>query len=340
MKRSGFTLVELLVVIAIIGILVAMLLPAVQSAREAARRVQCSNQLRQIGIACHNYHDSQRQFPTVSAAATEMSFIAQLLPYMEQVALRDLIREDLHWSDNLNDPAEQTPVAGLQCPSTGEELPAYIGGVGDITSNRDNSPLRTHYIGIMGAKYGCIESWPKGVPQSVGWPDSGYTMGTINGSTDCIAGGNADNGTIVVVLKTPGRQTRARSVSIKRITDGTSKTMMVGEQSWDVGPNRSWIVGSSAGFTYNSENIMWPMKVAFREDFGQPNAASGYFNNDGSLGSRHPAGAHILLADASVQFQGDDTELHILKALATRANDDTQNPLPATSGGGGGGGDR
>lgn len=334
-KRFAFTLVELLVVIAIIGILVALLLPAVQAAREAARRLQCSNQLRQIGIACHNYHDTMGMFPTVRHAATDMSYLAQILPFMEQVQLRDLINEEAHWSDVSNDAAEATVVPTFQCPSTGNQLPAYIGGVGDITSSLDMSPLRAHYVGIMGAKFGCVDSWPKGTPQNIGWPDSGYTMGTVNGNTDCTAGGTADNGTIVMVLNASGNKTRCRGVSVKRITDGTSNTMMVGEQSWDVGPTRSWIVGSSGGFTYNAENVMWPMHVAFRESFGQPNASSGYFNNDGSIGSKHPSGAHMLLADASVHFKSDDMEVHVIRAYATRANDDTQNPLPATPSGGG-----
>ncbi len=332
-KRSAFTLVELLVVIAIIGILVALLLPAVQAAREAARRLQCSNQLRQIGIACHNYHDTRGMLPTVRTSATDMSYLAQILPFMEQVQLRDLINEDQHWSHASNDAAEATGVPEFQCPSTGTQLPTYIGGVGDITSSVDTSPLRAHYVGIMGAKFGCVSSWPDGVPKNVGWPDSGYTMGTIDGRDNCWGGGPASNGTIVY----SDASSRGLKVSFKRITDGTSNTMLVGEQSWQVGPTRSWIVGSSGGFIYNAENVMWPMHVAYREGFGEANEASGYFNNDGSIGSMHPSGAHVLLADASVQYKSDDIEVHVLKALATRANDDTQNPLPATPGGGGSG---
>ncbi len=108
--RSGFTLVELLVVIAIIGILVALLLPAVQSAREAARRMQCSNNLKQIALAAHNFHDTFKMFPpgalsqkTISNSATtngsygqEVGVIAHLLPYVEQTAVKDAI--DVDWS--------------------------------------------------------------------------------------------------------------------------------------------------------------------------------------------------------------------------------------------------
>lgn len=89
--RMGFTLVELLVVIAIIGILVALLLPAVQAAREAARRMQCSNSLKQIGLAMHNYHDASETFPQGHAGQRYWTFRAALLPYLEQYAMYELI---------------------------------------------------------------------------------------------------------------------------------------------------------------------------------------------------------------------------------------------------------
>ncbi|WP_442481687.1 DUF1559 family PulG-like putative transporter [Aeoliella sp. SH292] len=323
MKRQAFTLVELLVVIAIIGILVALLLPAVQAAREAARRTQCSNQLRQIGIACHNFHDTQGKLPTVSAHLTYMSYLAQILPFMEQTNLRELINEGYAWDNAANDAAEATPVPAFQCPSVGNQLGAYTGGTGNNTLFVDQSSLRAHYVGIMGAK-----SSQCPLAANAPWPDSGYTIAKCN---DAAIGGTATNGVIV-----PGK-----GINFRRVTDGTSNTMMVGEQSWlGVGPNRSWIVGSIGdalgAFVYNSENVYLPMKVGYREDYGKPNGSSGYGNNDASLGSEHPGGAHILRCDASIEFLTEDTELNVLKALATRANDDTMNPPSTVSGGGGG----
>jgi prepilin-type N-terminal cleavage/methylation domain-containing protein len=329
MKRQAFTLVELLVVIAIIGILVALLLPAVQAAREAARRTQCSNQLRQIGIACHNFHDTQGKLPTVSAHKTYMSYLAQILPYMEQANLRDLIDEQFAWDQGQNDNAERTPVPGFQCPSAGSQLGAYTGLTGDSQTFIDQSPLRAHYVGIIGAK-----SSQCPLPANAKWPDSGYTIVKCE---EMRIGGTATNGVIVPL----------KGVNFRRITDGTSNTMMVGEQSWvGVGPTRTWIVGSAAAdslaatlgaFIYNAENVSQPMKVAFREDYGKPDGSSGYGNNDGSLGSEHPGGAHILRCDASIDFLAEETELNVLKALATRANDDTMNPPSAVGSGGGGG---
>ena len=123
----------------------------------------------------------------------------------------------------------------------------------------------------------------------------------------------ADNGVILL----------ARKINLKRVTDGTSKTMLIGEQSWTAGPQRTWIVGtlgdaatSNDGWIYNAKNITWPMNTAFRED---PTAAySGYGNSDTSLGSKHPGGAHVLLVDGSVQFLREDVDLdRVLRAMAT-----------------------
>src|SRR5438045_4089156 len=133
-RRSGFTLVELLVVIAIIGVLVALLLPAVQAAREAARRTQCTNQMKQLGISLHNFHDVNQIFPAAddqylnSANTTvQHSWVPRILPFIEQKALYDTYNFDKDWTDaNTNDfagsatlpagPVKQL-IPGIMCPS-------------------------------------------------------------------------------------------------------------------------------------------------------------------------------------------------------------------------------
>ncbi len=325
--RRAFTLVELLVVIAIIGILVALLLPAVQAAREAARRSQCLNQLRQLGLACHNYHDARGKLPSAGDRvilgsehqATGLSYLGQLLDYVEDRNLHDLVDESAHWNDPVNDRAEATVVPLFICPSTGPTLSVFTQSPGNVTEFIEESGLRAHYVGIMGAKAEC--------PLKAGrpYPESGYTVRTCGtGGAGDASGGLADNGTIIY----------DDSVKFKDITDGTSKTMMIAEQSWDCGPSRTWIVGTldtnteTHGFLYNSKNVMWPMKVAYRETPYQASLGivAPYDRNDTSIGSNHPGGANVAMADGSVRFLSESTEERELKALATRGNEDFNNP--------------
>ncbi|MEW4563550.1 DUF1559 domain-containing protein [Bremerella sp. JC770] len=124
-STRGFTLVELLVVIAIIGVLIALLLPAVQQAREAARRMQCSNQLKQIGLAMHNYHDTYQVFPpgavnlngTTNANQNLTNWAIAILPYLEQTALYDQYDQNVHNSHANNNDVLKTVLPAMLCPS-------------------------------------------------------------------------------------------------------------------------------------------------------------------------------------------------------------------------------
>ena len=335
--RKGFTLVELLVVIAIIGVLVALLLPAVQAAREAARRAQCQNQLRQLVLACHNFHDTKLEFPSVGNAVINgstnqgigISWIGQILPFVEGGNLADLVDQSVNWDHPNNDAAEQSSIEIITCPTTGPELDVFTDGPGGASAYVEFSTLRSHYVGIMGAKSACD-------PSTVGFPDAGYTMLRRNEGAGN-SGGLGSNGVIVF----------NGGVNFKDITDGSSNTMMIGESAWDSGPTRTWIVGTldsnsyndaggGHGWIYNSKNVRHPMHTAFREKPGEP--PSPYNSNDISLGSRHPGGAHIGMADGGVRFLIEDITINELRALATRANDDFTNPEtvcggPTTGGG-------
>ncbi len=129
-RRCAFTLVELLVVIAIIGILVSLLLPAVQSAREAARRMQCGNNLKQISLAMHNYHDVFRCIPIadVNGAVNAVSAHARLLPYLEQNNLYQLVDFNVPYDHANNAVARNAEVAAFRCPTDPSRLPSLIGG--------------------------------------------------------------------------------------------------------------------------------------------------------------------------------------------------------------------
>ena len=112
----GFTLVELLVVIAIIGVLVGMLLPAVQSGREAARRTSCLNNLKQLGLATHNFHDSQGRLPVANDMVNNSGF-TRVLSYIEEANIESLYDYELPPTDPVNDSLRQTPIAIYRCPS-------------------------------------------------------------------------------------------------------------------------------------------------------------------------------------------------------------------------------
>lgn len=139
-SRRGFTLIELLVVIAIIAILIALLLPAVQQAREAARRTQCRNNLKQFGLAIHNYHDTFDTFPIadVNGTSTPVSAHARLLPAMDQTPLFNRVDFNVPYNHANNDFARLTEVPAFRCPSNPDALPSTLGGRNNYYWNAGN----------------------------------------------------------------------------------------------------------------------------------------------------------------------------------------------------------
>lgn len=202
-STRGFTLIELLVVIAIIAVLIALLLPAVQQAREAARRTQCKNNLKQMGLAMHNYHDTYGMFPAESQMLynplsvaglgakqqRNFSWIASLLPYIDQAPLYAQINFGAPaYGQNLGGrPLESTTLAGFQCPSD----------VGFSTL-----PISKNGNGLAYSSYGISEGW-----------DWWNRAGGCGGFEPRLAG-----------VGTPGQYCK-----LAMITDGTSNTVMIGE---------------------------------------------------------------------------------------------------------------
>jgi prepilin-type N-terminal cleavage/methylation domain-containing protein/prepilin-type processing-associated H-X9-DG protein len=292
LRMPGFTLVELLVVIAIIGVLVGLLLPAVQSAREAARRMQCSNNLKQLGLGLQNHHGAKGAFPPAAEKGTSrISPHARLLPYLEQAALYSRIDQTQPWEADIQASVRKSLVAGFVCPSRDlvEADYFYVGG----DWQPGGGEFVTHYAGVMGAK-GRI-------------PNSRDSYDIDSSGTH---GGFATNGIIVL----------DRSISAKEITDGLSNTLIMGEIAWDIGEFEAWLGGLSVGQTNSmtSKNVAHPLN-SYRFD----RSLNFLQLNDASFGSQHAGGgAHFAFADGSTRYLSDNIELNSLKAMASRAQEE------------------
>jgi len=312
-RQRGFTLIELLVVIAIIGVLVAILLPAVQQAREAARRSQCVNNLKQIGIAFHNFHeargylpqgarDNEAGKPTVDdepcCNATEVrywSWLYQILPYMEQSSVFNL-------GDQANQAASNTLVSqklipGYNCP-TRRSATAY--GAGKV--------YRYDYAGNAGERY------YKGA--NVRTPQNDAD-GTVKIDIRRVESTGDKSGVVTQIDRA--------QVTIERIADGSSNTLMVGEKAMHTDSQ-----GANGGDNENWNNAGWDEDIirhgAGRNEnnvvFGIPplpdNLAptgSVWYNN---FGSPHSGGANFCLADGSARPIAFTIDAEIFRRLSHR----------------------
>jgi prepilin-type N-terminal cleavage/methylation domain-containing protein/prepilin-type processing-associated H-X9-DG protein len=299
LKRSrGFTLVELLVVIAIIGILVALLLPAIQAAREAARRTQCTNNLKQISLGLNNYHDTFRIFPpgawNYANRGNGLAWTVFILPFIEQQTVYEEFDFGRNSWNNFNHLPGMNLIPAYHCPSL--RLKNGAGGAGEQIGGKD--PYTTHYYSVMG---------PQGVnPFGTTGPANYPTNGNANPH-----GGFATGGILY----------RNSTTRIGDVTDGTSNTMIVGEISWDeANCYRNWvrgITGTGDGEAAGSlKNIEFGIRVV-------PYNGSNNFN-DVSFGSQHPGGCQFAFADGSVTLITEAIDLNLLKALASREGKEPQ----------------
>lgn len=230
-KHSGFTLVELLVVIAIIGILVGLLLPAVQAAREAARRMSCSNNLKQIGLAVHNFESARRQLPTSlrppSNLQTRVSVLTDLLPYMELSSIYEQYNKTINWNQGTNIPLSQTRVATFICPSNPDggvldtappgSVSAYIPGIAAVT---DYSPI----FGIAPGVFTQVLGLPS-APDA--YRDPAEVFAGVNPPYTYVKGFFPKNATI----NTSTGQTTNKGFGFNAVTDGLSNTIAIAESS-------------------------------------------------------------------------------------------------------------
>lgn len=282
--RYGFTLVELLVVITIIGILVALLLPAVQAAREAARTMHCQNNLKQLGLAILNYESQSGIFPPSSCSPSSVhpasndptsrlaNWVIMILPFLEQQGLHDRFNLAKPITDSVNLPARSTELAAMLCPTDKFNRQPFMGSQGSLTKGFGDNWAR--------GNYGANASL--GIP----WIGSGETYA---GNTSCPGWGNGDY---------RGIMGNNASVGVAQITDGTSSTVLLAELRAGVAPVDSrgvWAMGGACS------SALWAHGGIFGDDYG-PNHV-GYMADDVmdcDLIESASGGANSLIADGGM----------------------------------------
>ena len=301
----GFTLVELLVVIAIIGVMVGLLLPAVQAAREAARRMQCSNHLKQIGLALHNYTGAHRNFPRETYFSERAdgtfyygSWIPQILSHFEQQSLAELYSHQASFFEPQNRQAIETKLTLFECPSSpgGTEMTQTLRGryPGGWEIHTDRGAFTSDYAGQRGIHASTFAVYSSGA--------SSDNLGMFGGASD---------------------------VGFRDVTDGTSNTIIVHESAG----RANWIIRDRVA----NQTLRNPPEFGGWFDYwAGPCAGWMYgFQDDGvtTRGPRfinasnkwanplafHPGGVQVAMTDGSVRFLSEQIDIITFIALCTRS---------------------
>jgi prepilin-type N-terminal cleavage/methylation domain-containing protein len=339
--RRGFTLIELLVVIAIIAILIALLVPAVQKVREAAARTQCINNLKQIGLALHGFHDANKHFPIgmYNDDNNNWGWGTFVLPYLDQGALYTSMTNPADANhvytpanngggpnsdaftgtpniDNLNGTASAANLQYGRCtvnqslltpngtPAVNQILTVYQCPSDVLPAQRGNGYAKSNYLGNMGNTFN--------------WGATSFGCGGVLG--------NKNNG----VLLFSNENNNTYVVKIVQITDGTSNTVMVGEVTGSTNVSKTnnntsefpiWAGGGGGGCN-GTTGIVSCLRIM---DSTYP-LTSGGIGTDQAFGSMHTSGANFCFADATVRSIGTDVSPANYNALASRDEGDAATP--------------
>jgi len=302
LRRRGFTLIELLVVIAIIAVLIALLLPAVQQAREAARRTQCKNNLKQLGLAIHNYHDTFSVFPMggwVSGNFDMGSYLVRLLPNIDQAPLYNQV--------NFNVTIDTQVLANGQQLAL-QVIPAYMcpsdpgSNIYTQSQNYGSSPrVKSNYAGNIGNQNstGC----------NIGW-------NLLNGNGAATNGDTYDVTQISgVLMKWPA------SINIAAISDGTSNTLLMGEvRPFCSAHEQDGWIDSNAFWTVTGPGLNYPT-CPDQPGYTGNNCnqiGNGAWGTANSFRSKHVGGVQFTLCDGSSRFINQNIDILTFQKLADR----------------------
>lgn len=303
LRRRGFTLIELLVVIAIIAVLIALLLPAVQQAREAARRSTCKNNMKQIGLAIHNYHDTFNLFPMsyttdgiFNVTTRGKSWIIGILPYIDQAPLYNTIDQSAPIAPATTSPiptpytpntvAAMSILTGFLCPSNPTNGNGRLNGRANLTND---------FFGVSDYKAVAGNNWAWGT-----FPYT-HTTGRNAGSNN---GLDAGNGWMCRNNRSGGPIVTA----MRHLTDGTSNTLFVGEALSGRCTHSTWYF-----FNHTTATCAVPLNYYMRNTA----ITAGDWPNNYSFASQHVGGAHFLLGDGTVRFLSENIDLQLYRNLAT-----------------------
>ncbi|HZV05217.1 MAG TPA: DUF1559 domain-containing protein [Gemmataceae bacterium] len=312
-RRDAFTLIELLVVIAIIAILIGLLLPAVQKVRDAAARVQCQNNLKQIGLGLMNYESAYSTFPVGDnrdeTGGVYTDWKAVVLPFIEQQNVANIYNYKLDYNNPANYPAIAMQIKIYNCPSTPNQPRQDTTPDEGVNFSGGTEPRGvTDYWGIN-----AMETWI---------PTVGNCVNAFPSFASFQIGNDFDPSRVGVLCRIGSGQTR-----IAMITDGTSNTFMVAESAGRptaYGP-RFQVLGTNGEAGWADPNGEFKVKGANPltgavKPHGSPNnTCSMQCNNTNEVYSFHTAGCNFLCADGSVHFISQSASLCVIGSMATRA---------------------